>query len=147
MQRLTGGVLILRNKFYIILYRGKDFLPPSVANSIAERETEINTKLLDEEAARSRVFESFHAIDESLPIPSTSGTFSEFQYIHTKSGHLQDKNWEIKVQLEAEKQRLEKELRKQERKLLIVRFKYFFMTLKKIETGGNKLFLLIISFS
>eukprot|EP00268_Persea_americana_P014992 TRINITY_DN16793_c0_g1_i1.p1 TRINITY_DN16793_c0_g1~~TRINITY_DN16793_c0_g1_i1.p1 ORF type:complete len:763 (-),score=164.69 TRINITY_DN16793_c0_g1_i1:455-2743(-) len=123
LKRLTGGVLILRNKFYIILYRGKDFLPPSVANSIAERETEIKTQLLDEEAARSRAVESFHAIDESLRIPSTSGTFSEFQYIHTKSGHLQDENWEIKVQLEAEKERLEKELRKQERKLLILQLK------------------------
>lgn len=127
MQRLTGGVLILRNKFFIILYRGKNFLPPSVANSIAERETEIKTQLLEEEAARSKAVESFHAIDELLPIPSTSGTFSEFQDIHTKSGHLQDENWEMKVQIEAEKERLEKELRMQERKLLIVRFKYFIL--------------------
>ncbi|KAI3455423.1 hypothetical protein Pfo_012086 [Paulownia fortunei] len=38
LKNLTGGVLLLRNKYYIVMYRGKDFLPPSVATALAERE-------------------------------------------------------------------------------------------------------------
>lgn len=35
---LTGGVLLLRNKYYIVIYRGKDFLPTTVATALAERQ-------------------------------------------------------------------------------------------------------------
>lgn len=38
LQQLTGGVLLLRNKYYIVIYRGKDFLPTSVAAALAERQ-------------------------------------------------------------------------------------------------------------
>ena len=38
MQNLTGGVLLLRNKYYIVIYRGKDFLPTTVATALAERQ-------------------------------------------------------------------------------------------------------------
>lgn len=38
MQNLTGGVLLLRNKYYIVIYRGKDFLPTTVAATLAERQ-------------------------------------------------------------------------------------------------------------
>lgn len=36
-QRLTGGTLIARDKEFIVLYRGKDFLPPAVSSAIKER--------------------------------------------------------------------------------------------------------------
>ncbi|XP_077253245.1 maize chloroplast splicing factor-like protein [Tasmannia lanceolata] len=121
LKHLTGGVLILRNKFFIILYRGKDFLPPKVANLIDERETELQTQQLQEESARLKAVESLSVVHETLR--SSSGTFLEFQDIQTKCEHLKDGNWEIKVQFEAEKERLEKELRKQERKLLILKLK------------------------
>lgn len=38
MQNLTGGILLLRNKYYIVIYRGKDFLPTTVATALAERQ-------------------------------------------------------------------------------------------------------------
>ncbi|KAB1212518.1 Chloroplastic group IIA intron splicing facilitator CRS1, chloroplastic [Morella rubra] len=38
IKNLTGGVLLLRNKYYIVIYRGKDFLPTSVAAALAERQ-------------------------------------------------------------------------------------------------------------
>lgn len=38
LQTLTGGVLLLRNKYYIVIYRGKDFLPTTVAAALAERQ-------------------------------------------------------------------------------------------------------------
>nr|GMC74030.1 CRM-domain containing factor CFM3, chloroplastic/mitochondrial [Ipomoea batatas] len=48
LKALTGGVLLLRNKFYIVIYRGKDFVPPSVAAALAERQ-EITKQILDDE--------------------------------------------------------------------------------------------------
>ncbi|KAL3631888.1 hypothetical protein CASFOL_024872 [Castilleja foliolosa] len=38
LKTLTGGVLLLRNKYYIVMYRGKDFLPPGVTTVLAERQ-------------------------------------------------------------------------------------------------------------
>ncbi|KAE8709675.1 hypothetical protein F3Y22_tig00110328pilonHSYRG00126 [Hibiscus syriacus] len=38
VENLTGGVLLLRNKYFIVIYRGKDFLPPSVPAALAERQ-------------------------------------------------------------------------------------------------------------
>ncbi|EXB56911.1 Chloroplastic group IIA intron splicing facilitator CRS1 [Morus notabilis] len=38
LKNLTGGVLLLRNKYYIVIYRGKDFLPTTVAATLAERQ-------------------------------------------------------------------------------------------------------------
>ncbi|KAF9625577.1 hypothetical protein IFM89_024350 [Coptis chinensis] len=38
LKMLTGGTLLLRNKYYIVIYRGKDFLPTSVAVALAERQ-------------------------------------------------------------------------------------------------------------
>lgn len=38
VQKLTGGTLLLRNKYYIVIYRGKDFVSTSVAAVVAERQ-------------------------------------------------------------------------------------------------------------
>ena len=44
--------MLLRNKYYIVIYRGKDFLPPSVATVLAER-VELTKDIQDvEEKAR-----------------------------------------------------------------------------------------------
>ncbi|XP_027193155.1 CRM-domain containing factor CFM3, chloroplastic/mitochondrial-like isoform X2 [Cicer arietinum] len=37
LKKLTGGTLLLRNKYYIVIYRGKDFIPASVGTILAER--------------------------------------------------------------------------------------------------------------
>ncbi|CAH9143919.1 unnamed protein product [Cuscuta epithymum] len=48
LKKLTGGVLLLRNKYYIVIYRGKDFVPPSIANALAERQ-KMTKQILDVE--------------------------------------------------------------------------------------------------
>ncbi|KAL8465870.1 hypothetical protein ACS0TY_035113 [Phlomoides rotata] len=48
LKNLTGGVLLLRNKYYIVMYRGKDFLPPTVASALAERQ-ELTKQIQDVE--------------------------------------------------------------------------------------------------
>ncbi|XP_021741745.1 CRM-domain containing factor CFM2, chloroplastic-like [Chenopodium quinoa] len=37
LKRLTGGVLLSRDKEYIVFYRGKDFLPSAVSSAIEQR--------------------------------------------------------------------------------------------------------------
>nr|POE58216.1 chloroplastic group iia intron splicing facilitator crs1, chloroplastic [Quercus suber] len=96
LKILTGGVLLLRNKFLIILYRGKDFLPGRVANLVSERETKLKGFQLHEE---------------------------EFQDIQTEFRDLKSGNSDVEIKFEAEKQRLESELRKQEHKLFILNIK------------------------
>ncbi|EFJ26572.1 hypothetical protein SELMODRAFT_412905 [Selaginella moellendorffii] len=52
LERLTGGVLLSRDKFFITLYRGKDFLPTSVAAVLRERESNMRELLLKEDQVR-----------------------------------------------------------------------------------------------
>ncbi|KAG7982248.1 hypothetical protein I3843_04G041400 [Carya illinoinensis] len=123
LKHLTGGVLLLRNKFLIILYRGKDFLPCRVANLIAERETELKKYQLYEEGARVKAIEAVCMDNGSIENTSSSGTLSESKYIQTEFSDLEKGNTEVDIKLEAEKQRLERELREQERKLFILNIK------------------------
>lgn len=123
LKRLTGGVLLLRNKFFIILYRGKDFLPGNIADVVVEREMELKQWQLHEEDARLRAAGALHMDTETTADTSLVGTFSEFQNIQTICGKINGTNSNDEVKLEAEKERLGKELRIQEHKLSILRFK------------------------
>ncbi|KAH7556897.1 hypothetical protein JRO89_XS11G0008800 [Xanthoceras sorbifolium] len=123
MQCLTGGDLLLRNKFFIILYRGKDFLPCGVANLIFEREKELKRCQLQEEGARLKAIETFLVPDELPESTGKTGTLSEFQDIQTEFGDAEKGNREFELQLEADKENLERELRKQERNLFILNLK------------------------
>ncbi|XP_047311734.1 chloroplastic group IIA intron splicing facilitator CRS1, chloroplastic [Impatiens glandulifera] len=128
LKRLTGGVLLLRNKYYILLYRGKDFLPSSVAKLVVEREMEIKRYQLHEEAARLKAAtEAFNIVEEQQ---STIGSLSEFEKIQSERVSYNNGNL-TQVQLEAEKERLERELNSQERKLMILN--------KKIERSEKEL--------
>lgn len=120
MQCLTGGVLILRNKFFIILYRGKDFLPGGVTNLIDEREAELNEQQLEEEKARTGFTNSLRAMDNILPSFSIVGTYMEFQEIQENHISLNNLSYRGQIQIEAEKEKLKKELREHEHKLFIV---------------------------
>lgn len=122
LQRLTGGVLLLRNKFLILLYRGKDFLPTEVAKVVAERETDLTQCQLHEEAARLKASESFSITHEHLISSDITGTLLEFHRMRSEIGSLNKGKTEVDLKLEAERERLEKELKDQEHKLFIVRF-------------------------
>lgn len=53
MQRLTGGTLLARDKEYIVLSRGKDFLPSAVRVALEERDR--MAKAVQEEEERIRL--------------------------------------------------------------------------------------------
>ncbi|OMP04744.1 hypothetical protein COLO4_09355 [Corchorus olitorius] len=102
LKNLTGGVLLLRNKYLIILYRGKDFLPQGVADMVMEREVALRRCQLNEEGAQVKVAETFQVPDEPLAKTSTVGTLSEFQDIQSKFGDL------LKIKIEKSAKELEK---------------------------------------
>ncbi|PON53100.1 RNA-binding, CRM domain containing protein [Parasponia andersonii] len=120
LKRLTGGVLLLRNKFIIIIYRGKDFLPCQVADLILKRDMELEKCQLYEEHSRLEVVEKFCVADEPQGKTASAGTLSEFHDIQLEYGDPEEENTMVKLPFEAEKERLEREIRKQESKLFIL---------------------------
>ncbi|CAH9085193.1 unnamed protein product [Cuscuta europaea] len=123
LKRLTGGVLLLRNKFIIILYRGKDFLPSQVATLVAEREALLMRCQLHEEFARLGTTELFSATYEDAVDSETVGTLSEFRNITDYAKDESRVDEVMKIQVESEKAKLEKELRSQEQKRFILKQK------------------------
>lgn len=122
MQCLTGGVLLLRNKFYILLYRGNDFLPRSVASLVEKRELELKSRQLHEEVARMKAIQAFSPIGEVTQDTSTSGTLTKFRKIQTKLEETKNVNKDLNIQLEAEICRVERELKEEQRRAFIVSF-------------------------
>lgn len=116
----------MRNKDFIILYRGKDFITEKVVNLIADRENKLYDEQNIEEEARLKALRYFQIMDRSINNSDCIGSFKEYQDI--KRNYLEGENEKCieKVKLEAEKMRLEKELKDQERKLFIVCFLYPF---------------------
>ncbi|KAK7317461.1 hypothetical protein RJT34_01719 [Clitoria ternatea] len=131
LKRLTGGVLLLRNKFYIILYRGNDFLPPRVAALVEKRELELESFELHEEVSRMNGIQAFLSIDEPPQDTSTSGTLTEFMTIQTNLEGTKKFSVDLNIQLEAEIYKLERELKEEQRKAFILN--------KKIERSEREL--------
>lgn len=110
----------MRNKDFIILYRGKDFLPRGVKQSVIKQEARVDAQQVKEEEVRLTVIDSLQMFT-GLPSEETSaGTFRE--YLDFQLNHVQEttENNMALTELEAEKHRLEKELKDQERRLFIV---------------------------
>ncbi|XP_020571490.1 chloroplastic group IIA intron splicing facilitator CRS1, chloroplastic [Phalaenopsis equestris] len=123
LKRLTGGVLILRNKFYIILYRGKDFLPTSVADSVLEREAHVQAQHLSEEKACSKAAELFHESIRLERKTSSLGTYREFQHIRANYSSVNNVVCKGELKIAAEIENLKKTLREHERGLFILKVK------------------------
>ncbi|KAL8161156.1 hypothetical protein V2J09_012645 [Rumex salicifolius] len=116
-RRLTGGVLLLRNKFFIILYRGKDFLSVDVASLVVEREMELRKLQLFEEDMRHNATTKALSSIEEPSVSSTAGTLSEFHVIQEICGQSELADSEADIQYLAGKDKLQKLLRRKEFKL------------------------------
>uniref|UniRef100_A0A0D9X756 CRM domain-containing protein n=1 Tax=Leersia perrieri TaxID=77586 RepID=A0A0D9X756_9ORYZ len=117
VKRLTGGTVILRNKDFIIIYRGKDFLPGGVAQSVIERESQVHDQQAKEEEARLKAVDSLQMIAGLSSEKSSVGTFREYQDFHLNHLHGTKEHNIAKIELEAKKHRLEKELKDEEWRL------------------------------
>ncbi|CAL0332547.1 unnamed protein product [Lupinus luteus] len=89
LKTLTGGTLLSRNKYFIVIYRGKDFVPTTVASVLAERE-ELTKEVQDvEEKVRFRaVDETPSGQDEATPSGLDEATPSGQDEATPKAGSL-----------------------------------------------------------
>ncbi|XP_022881160.1 CRM-domain containing factor CFM3, chloroplastic/mitochondrial [Olea europaea var. sylvestris] len=79
IKTLTGGVLLLRNKYYIVIYRGKDYLSPTVAAALAERQERTKQIQDVEEKVRSGPAEAISVVEDEGALVGTLAEFYEAQ--------------------------------------------------------------------
>lgn len=115
---MTGGVLLLRNKYFIVIYRGKDFLPPSVAAALAERQ-ELTKQIQDvEEKVRIRAVEPAQSGEDKGQAPA--GTLAEFYEAQARWGRDISSEEREKMIEEASKAKHARLVKRVEHKLAVV---------------------------
>ncbi|KAG9455715.1 hypothetical protein H6P81_000223 [Aristolochia fimbriata] len=77
IKRLTGGTLLSRNKEYIVIYRGNDFLSLDMKKALIEREQSTRLKQDEEEAARLRMSTLALSKPKISKRPFVAGTLAE----------------------------------------------------------------------
>ncbi|KAJ7979345.1 Chloroplastic group IIA intron splicing facilitator CRS1 [Quillaja saponaria] len=77
LKKLTGGTLVSRNKEYIVLYRGNDFLPPFVTKALTERQNQTHLQQDEEEQARKTSSSLIGHDGKASPKPLLAGTLAE----------------------------------------------------------------------
>ncbi|KAK3133169.1 hypothetical protein QOZ80_6AG0533250 [Eleusine coracana subsp. coracana] len=77
IKKLTGGVLLSRNKEYIVFYRGNDFITPKVREVLVEKQEQAVTQQDEEELARLKASASITTIPKQSKGPLVAGTLAE----------------------------------------------------------------------
>ncbi|KAI6694160.1 hypothetical protein NL676_021870 [Syzygium grande] len=117
LKNLTGGVLLSRNKDFLVFYRGKNFLSPEVTEALLERERLAKSLQDEEEQARLRASALVVPTDHMYEQPGNTGTLMETLDANKKWGKKLDGQHKEKVMMEAEITRHARLVRKLERKL------------------------------
>ncbi|KAK4742714.1 hypothetical protein SAY87_000715 [Trapa incisa] len=118
IKKLTGGVLLSRNKDFLVFYRGKNFLSQEVTEVLLEREQLARSLQDKEEQARLRAaaLVTSSAIETNDLVPS-AGTLGETLDANAKWAKKLDDQHKEKVMMEAEIARHAELVRKLEKKL------------------------------
>ncbi|KAI3697633.1 hypothetical protein L6452_30728 [Arctium lappa] len=120
LKRLTGGVLLLRNKYYIVIYRGKDFVPTNVATALAERQ-EMTKEIQDaEEKVRNGAVEAAPSAEQGEAL---AGSLAEFYQAQAQWGREKTSEEHERMILEASKTKITRVVKKLEHKLFIAQSK------------------------
>ncbi|KAF3683554.1 putative transcription factor bHLH92-like [Capsicum annuum] len=117
IKKLTGGVLLSRNKDFLVFYRGKDFLSPEVAEALLEKERLAKALQDEEEKARLRASVSLTAGVQTIYSSRAAGTLGETLDADARWGKRLDDNDKENVMREAEILRHANLVRKLEKKL------------------------------
>ncbi|KAF5748473.1 hypothetical protein HS088_TW04G00427 [Tripterygium wilfordii] len=88
LKQLTGGTLLSRNKDYIVFYRGNDFLPPVVTETLKERQKLTHLYQDMEEEARRMGSASVESNARTSKVPLVAGTLAETIAATSRWGHL-----------------------------------------------------------
>nr|GEW94377.1 CRM-domain containing factor CFM3A, chloroplastic/mitochondrial-like [Tanacetum cinerariifolium] len=115
IKKLTGGILLSRNKDFLVFCRGKDFLSPDVSEVLLEKERLAKSLQDDEEQARLRASTFITLRVETQE--HSAGTLGETLDANARWGKTLDDDHEKKVLQEAEAVRQADIIRKLERKL------------------------------
>ncbi|KAL5206125.1 hypothetical protein ABZP36_034334 [Zizania latifolia] len=86
LRKLTGGVLLSRNKEYIVFYRGNDFITPKVRKVLVEKQDQTITQQNEEELARLKASASISIIPKALKNPLVAGTLAETKEAESRWG-------------------------------------------------------------
>ncbi|KAI3885128.1 hypothetical protein MKW98_002520, partial [Papaver atlanticum] len=122
IKKLTGGTLLLRNKYYIVIYRGKDFLPTSVEAALMERH-ELTKEIQDtEEKVRAVAFEPPTRM-ETTTGTALAGTLAEFHEAQARWGREISAEEHTKMKEEAVKAKNARVVKKIEHKLDVAQSK------------------------
>ncbi|GMI97805.1 hypothetical protein like AT4G29750 [Hibiscus trionum] len=87
LKHLTGGTLLSRNKEYIVFYRGNDFLPPVVTETLKEMQKTRNLRQEEEEEARGRALALVGSNVKASTLPLVAGTLAETTAATSRWGH------------------------------------------------------------
>lgn len=117
LKKLTGGVLLSRNKDFLVFYRGKNFLSPEVTEALLERERLAKSLQDEEEQARLRASAIVVPRTEIAEQPGTAGTLGETLDADAKWGKRLDNRHKKEVMQQAEVMRHANLVRKLEKKL------------------------------
>jgi len=120
MQKLTGGILLSRNKDFLVFYRGKNFLSPDVTQALLERERMAKAMQDEEEQARLRASSLILPAINTSKLSAEAGTLGETLDADAKWGKTLDERHEQKVMREVEQLRHANIVRKLEEKLSLV---------------------------
>ncbi|KAK8471066.1 hypothetical protein PHAVU_003G136300 [Phaseolus vulgaris] len=91
LGKLTGGTLLSRNKEYIVFYRGNDFLPPVVTNTLNERQKQNLLHQEEEEKARQIALSITVSKTKASQVPLIAGTLAETRAATSNWGHQPNK--------------------------------------------------------
>ncbi|CAK9318700.1 unnamed protein product [Citrullus colocynthis] len=117
IKKLTGGILLSRNKDFLVFYRGKSFLSPEVTEALLERERLAKSLQDEEEQARLKASALVVPGIEKTEQSGTAGSLEETLDADAKWGKPLDDEHKEKVMQEAERLRHTDLVRKLERKL------------------------------
>lgn len=125
LKKLTGGVLLLRNKYYIVIYRGKDFVPTSVATALAERQEKTKEIQDAEEMVRNGVVEPAPSVENGNGNGQVAlaGSLAEFYEAQAQWGREKTSEEHEKMIQEASKTKITRVVKKLEHKLFIAQSK------------------------
>ena len=123
MQKLTGGLLLSRNKDFLVFYRGNNFLSSDVTEALLERERLAKALQDEEEQARLRASKLVTPSVEMTERLGNAGTLGETLEADARWGKRLNDNDKQKMLKAAEVARHANLVRKLERRLAFVSYK------------------------
>lgn len=124
MQKLTGGTLLSRNKEYIVFYRGNDFLPSAVTNTLNERQKLTLLQQEEEEKARQIASSITVSNNKASQVPLFAGTLAETRAATTNWGHQPSKQEIENMLRDSASNKLSSLIKTHEKKLALVSYEW-----------------------